>query len=107
MSATTGFISKLKTSGNKVEPYVDSFDLTASNTEESYVFPTGTVYFSIQNTGKTVLRMTYEATETANGGSYISIYPGTSRSVDSIGAVNLTIYLRAAAVQRVEIEYWT
>lgn len=106
MSATTGFTSKLKVTGSKFNPDIASFDIAAADTEESYALPIGTVYFSVQNMGKTILRMAYIANETANNGNYVSIYPGVSRAVDGIGAGSVTIYLRAGNAQRVEIESW-
>lgn len=107
MSATTGFTSKLAVAGNKKIPAISAFDLTAANTEQSFIFPSGTVFFSVFNAGKTFLRLAYAASGTANGGNYRTVPPHSAVGIDGIGAGNLTIYLRAPAIQRVEVEYWT
>jgi len=107
MSATTGFTSKMKAVGNKFSPTIIAFDLTAANTEESYTLPANSTYFCVQNRGKTVLRLAYDALETADNGNYLSIFPGSERSVDSISSPLTTIYLRAGTASRVEIESWS
>ena len=105
MSANSSSFA-ISPSASLKNPEVIRHTIALANTEESFIFPANTKYFTIQNEGQRFVRVAYAIGETNDGGNFYVLPPFDSRTINGIEMSSVTIYLRSSGAEIVTFDIW-